>query len=93
MTPPGNLDSFLSPDPIDPGCGETLRHLDVYVDLPTAFAYIKLPTGWKFIGKLDASQLKQLPPGTLTALLKTDAEATPTRMAAAEQAAPAPVLK
>ncbi len=33
MTPPGNLDSFLSPDPIDPGCGETLRHLDVYVDV------------------------------------------------------------
>lgn len=33
MTPPGNLDSFLSPDPIDSGCGETLRHLDVYVDV------------------------------------------------------------
>jgi len=68
-----------------------VKDYDVYVDLPTAFAYIKLPTGWKFIGKLDASQLKQLPPGTLTALLRTDAEASPVRMAAAGRMVP--VLK
>jgi hypothetical protein len=29
----GGLDSFLGPDPIDDGCGETLQTLDVYVDL------------------------------------------------------------
>jgi hypothetical protein len=46
----------------------------VFVDLPTAFAFIKLPTGWRFVGKLDASQLKHLPPGTVTALLPPEVE-------------------
>jgi hypothetical protein len=36
MTSPGRLDSFLAPDPGDVGCGETLRLLDVYVDLAVA---------------------------------------------------------
>ncbi|WP_457331903.1 hypothetical protein [Rhizobacter sp. P5_C2] len=54
----------------------TVNEYDVFVDPPTAFAFIKLPTGWKFIGKLDAAQLRQLPPGTLTSLLPADEEAT-----------------
>ena len=41
----------------------------VYVDLPTAFAFVKLPDGWKFVGKLDADQLRHLPAATLTSLL------------------------
>ncbi len=41
----------------------------IYVDLPTAFAFIKLPNGWKFVGKLDADQLRHLPADTLTSLL------------------------
>jgi len=49
-----------------------VNEYDVFVDLPTAFAFIKLPTGWKFIGKLDADQLRRLPPGTLTSLLPGD---------------------
>jgi hypothetical protein len=33
MNGPSGLDTFLDPDPGDVGCGETLRLLDVYVDL------------------------------------------------------------
>ena len=36
MSDPGRLDSFLGPEPIDSGCAETLRLLDVYVDLLVA---------------------------------------------------------
>jgi hypothetical protein len=62
-----------------------VNEYDVFVDPPTAFAFIKLPTGWKFIGKLDAAQLRHLPPGTLTSLLPADEEAT--RLAAGSKLA------
>lgn len=42
---------------------------DVYVDLPTRFAYVKTPAGWTFVRQLDAAQMEQLHPTTLTALL------------------------
>jgi hypothetical protein len=57
-----------------------VKDYDLFVDLPTAFAFIKLPTGWKFVGKLDADGLRHLPEGTLTSLLPQ--EAAETRLAA-----------
>jgi hypothetical protein len=45
------------------------REWDVYVDLPTRFAYVKTPTGWTFVRQLDEAQMTRLHPTTLTALL------------------------
>ncbi len=48
------------------------RDWDVYVDLPTRFAYVKTPTGWTFVRQLDESQMARLHPTTLTALLPAE---------------------
>lgn len=53
-----------------------VRTLDVYVDLPTGFTFVKMPAGWKFVGKLDAAQMRELPPTALTSLLPAEEEAT-----------------
>jgi hypothetical protein len=71
--------AFVSAVPASPATAQERSPLPVaeytvFVDVPTAFAFIKLPTGWKFVGKLDASQLKHLPPGTVTALLPPEVE-------------------
>ena len=52
-----------------------VKDYTLFVDPPTAFAFIKLPTGWKFIGKLDVDQLRHLPPGTVTSLLPREDDA------------------
>lgn len=49
-----------------------VKEWDVYVDLPTRFAYVKTPMGWKFIRQLDEAQMDQLHPTTLTALLPVE---------------------
>ena len=36
-----------------------VRDWDVYVDLPTRFAYVKTPLGWKYIRQLDEAQMAQ----------------------------------
>ncbi len=51
------------------------RDWDVYVDLPTRFAYVKTPAkGWVFVRQLDEAQMDRLPPSTLTALLPREAQ-------------------
>lgn len=46
-----------------------VREWDVYVDLPTRFAYVKTPDRWVFVRQLDEEQMTRLPASTLTALL------------------------
>ena len=51
------------------------RDWDVYVDVPTRFAYVKTPAkGWVFVRQLDETQMQNLHPATLTALLPREAE-------------------
>jgi hypothetical protein len=49
-----------------------VKDWDVYVDLPTRFAFVKTPLGWKFVRQLDEEQMTRLPRTTLTSLLPAD---------------------
>lgn len=49
-----------------------VRDFDIFVDPPTAFVFVKLPQGWKFVDKIDAKALTQLPEKTHTSLLSAD---------------------
>ncbi|MFM2067435.1 MAG: hypothetical protein RLZZ584_2344 [Pseudomonadota bacterium] len=42
----------------------------VFVDPPTGFVFVKLPAGWKFVGKVEAGELARLPSSVVTALLE-----------------------
>lgn len=49
-----------------------VKDWDVYVDLPTRFAFVKTPERWVFVRQLDEEQMTRLPRTTLTALLPID---------------------
>jgi hypothetical protein len=49
-----------------------VKDWDVYVDLPTRFAFVKTPARWVFVRQLDEEQMTRLPRTTLTALLPID---------------------
>lgn len=52
----------------------SVKDFDVFVDLQTGFAFVRTPDRWTFVRKLDAAQLKNLPPSTLTALAVNPAD-------------------
>lgn len=51
-----------------------VKDWDVYVDLPTRFAFVKTPAGWTFVRQLDEEQMQRLHPSTLTALLPRESD-------------------
>lgn len=53
-----------------------VANLSVLVDPPTGFVFVKLPSGWKFVGAVDRATLNELPPHVLTTL-QTPADAVP----------------
>jgi len=42
----------------------------VFVDPPTGFVFVKLPVGWKFVGKVEQEALAKLPATVVTSLLR-----------------------
>lgn len=54
--------------------GTPVADYTVYVDTPTGFVFVKLPAGWKFVGKVGKNEIGQLPAGVRTALLKPERE-------------------
>ena len=47
----------------------TVKDYDIFLDPPTGFVFVKLPQGWKFVGKVEAPALASLPPNVITSLL------------------------
>ena len=41
----------------------------VFVDPPTGFVFVKLPKGWKFVGKVGPRDVAKVPPQVVTELL------------------------
>lgn len=49
-----------------------VKDFDIFLDPPTGFVFVKLPQGWKFVGKVEESALASLPPKVITSLLPAE---------------------
>ena len=58
----------------------------VFVDPPTGFVFVKLPEGWKFVGKVEPKDLSRLPATVETALLTGSDDADEMKRMAQQQA-------
>ena len=65
---------------------KVLADYTVFVDPPTGFVFVKLPVGWKFVGKIEPAQVASLPATVVTALLTGDDEHDGMSRMALEQA-------
>jgi hypothetical protein len=46
-----------------------VKDFDIYLDPPTGLVFVKLPQGWKFVGKVEGVNLSSSSPTVFTTLL------------------------
>ncbi|SAK49910.1 hypothetical protein AWB76_01391 [Caballeronia temeraria] len=44
----------------------------VFVDQPTGFTFVKLPSGWKFVGAVSQEEAQHVPAGVLKSVLPAE---------------------
>jgi hypothetical protein len=57
----------------------------VFLDPPTGFVFVKLPVGWKFVGKVDSKDVARAPASVVTAMLVDADESVAANGAAASR--------
>ncbi len=70
----GALSLFLSVSAAAQTRAVPVKDFDVFVDEPTGFVFIRLPTGWKFVTRLGHLDLAQLPRNVHRTLLMPESE-------------------
>ena len=53
----------------------------VFLDPPTGFVFVKLPVGWKYVGKVDPQDIARAPGHVVTSMLVDADEGAATRTA------------
>jgi hypothetical protein len=44
----------------------------VFVDQPTGFTFVKMPSGWKFVGAVSQEEAQHVPANVLTSVLPAE---------------------
>lgn len=47
-----------------------VEEFSVFVDIPTGFAFVKTPAGWRFVRQIEATRLGELHPTTLVSVIQ-----------------------